>query len=109
VAYVIERSGRSGARYVGIYRAADGKYKSAGTYESHERAYEIAEEEERHSRGFLEDTSPADKATMTISEFCEQRFLRSHVVSPGTRQLRVPRVHHQPANDRDRRVLGSTI
>jgi hypothetical protein len=51
----------------------------------HERAYEIAEEEERHARGFLEETSPADKATMTISEFCEQRFLRYHAVSPGTR------------------------
>ena len=23
---------------------------------------------------------------MTISEFCEQRFLRYHAVSPGTRQ-----------------------
>jgi integrase len=86
VAYVIERESRSGIRYVGVYRAADGKYKSAGTYDSHERAYEIAEEEERHARGFLEETSPADKATMTIAEFCEQRFLRYHAVSPGTRQ-----------------------
>lgn len=86
MAYVIERESRSGTRYVGIYQAADGKYKSAGTYDSHERAYEIAEEEERHARGFLEDTSPANKATMTISEFCEQRFLRYHAVSPGTRQ-----------------------
>ena len=50
MAYVIEREGRSGARYVGIYRAADGKYKSAGTYDSHERAYEVAEDEERHAR-----------------------------------------------------------
>ena len=86
MAYVIERSGRSGARFVGIYQAADGKYKSAGTYDSHERAYEIAEEEERHARGFLEETSPADKARMTVAEFCEQRFLRFHAVSPGTRQ-----------------------
>jgi hypothetical protein len=86
VAYVIERASRSGTRYVGIYRAANGKYKSAGTYDSHERAYEVAEEEERHARGFLEETSPAGKATMTISEFCEQRFLRYHAVSPGTRQ-----------------------
>ena len=31
-----------GARFVGMYRAADGKYKSAGTYDSHERAYEVA-------------------------------------------------------------------
>jgi len=86
VAYVIERASRSGTRYVGIYRAANGKYKSAGTYDSHERAYEVAEEEECHARGFLEETSPAGKATMTISEFCEQRFLRYHAVSPGTRQ-----------------------
>jgi hypothetical protein len=51
MAYVIERESRSGKRYVGIYRA-DGKYKSAGTYDSHERAYQVAEEEERHARGF---------------------------------------------------------
>ena len=86
MAYVIERDSRAGKRYVGIYRAADGKYKSAGTYDTHERAYEVAEEEERHARGFLDETSPAAKATMTISEFCEQRFLRYHAVSPSTRQ-----------------------
>jgi hypothetical protein len=86
VAYVIERASRSGTRYVGVYRAANGKYKSAGTYDSHERAYEVADEEERHARGFLEETTPAGKATMTISEFGEQRFLRYHAVSPGTRQ-----------------------
>ena len=86
MAYVIERESRSRTRYVGIYRAANGKYKSAGTYDSHERAHEVAEEEERHARGFLDETSPAGKATMTISEFCEQRFLRYHAVSPGTRQ-----------------------
>ena len=37
MAYVIERESQSGTRYVGIYRAADGTYKSAGTYDSHER------------------------------------------------------------------------
>jgi hypothetical protein len=46
----------------------------------------VAEEEERHARGFLEETSPSGKATMTIAEFCEQRFLRYHAVGPGTRQ-----------------------
>jgi integrase len=46
----------------------------------------VAEEEERHARGFLDETSPADKARMTISEFCEQRFQRYHAVSPSTRQ-----------------------
>jgi hypothetical protein len=86
VAYVIERESRSGPRYVGVYRAANGKYKSADTYDAHERAYEVAEEEERHARGFPEEASPAGQAKMTISEFCEQRFLRYHAVSPGTRQ-----------------------
>jgi len=86
MAYVIERDSRSGKRYAGIYRAADGKYKSAGTYDSHERAYEVAEEEERHARGFLDETSPAGKAGMTIAEFCEQRFLRHHAAGPSTRQ-----------------------
>jgi hypothetical protein len=33
----------------------------------------VAEEEERHARGFLDETSPADKAKMTIAEFCERR------------------------------------
>ena len=33
MAYVIERESRTGSRYVGIYRAADGTYKSAGTYD----------------------------------------------------------------------------
>jgi len=46
----------------------------------------VAEEEERHARGFLDETSPAGKAKMTISEFCEQRFLRYHAVGPSTRQ-----------------------
>jgi hypothetical protein len=35
---------------------------------------------------FLEEVSPDGKAKMTISEFCEQCFLRHHAVSPGTRQ-----------------------
>ena len=107
MAYVIERESRSGARYVGIYRAADGKYKSAGTYDSHERAYEVAEEEERHARGFLDETSPSDKARMTISEFCEQRFLPYHAMSsehsPGVRlhgQEPHRPVHRSPADQR---------
>jgi len=82
----VERESRSGRRYVGIYRAADGKLKSAGTYDSHERAYEVAADQERHARGFLDETSPADEAKVTIGQFCEQRFLRFHAVSPSTRQ-----------------------
>jgi integrase len=87
MAYVIERENRLGAaRYVGMYKSADGKYKSAGTYGTHERAIEVAEEEERHARGYLTDTGPAEKATMTVAEFCEKRFLLHHAVTPATRQ-----------------------
>ncbi len=86
MAYVIERDSRSGKRYIGVYQAADGTRKSAGTYDSHERAYEIAMEEERHARGFLQETSPADKAKKTISDFCDQRFLRHHAMSHKHRQ-----------------------
>src|SRR5690348_3343561 len=69
-----------------MYRAADGKYKSAGTYDSHSRAYEVASDEEHHARGFLDEAGPPDKARMTVAEFCSQRFLPYHPVSPGTRQ-----------------------
>jgi integrase len=87
VAYVIERETRvGGARFVGMYKAADGKYKSAGTFDTHERAIAVAEDEERHARGFLNETSPAAKATMTIAEFCSTRFIPHHAVTPATRQ-----------------------
>lgn len=46
----------------------------------------MAEEEERHARGFLDETSPSDNARMTISEFCEKRFLPYHAIAPSTRQ-----------------------
>lgn len=81
MAYVIERESRAGARFVGMYKAVDGKYKSAGTFASHERAYEVADQQERHERGRLEDTGPGEKATKTIAEFCEERFLPFHSVA----------------------------
>ena len=84
--YVIERESLTGSRYVGMYKAVDGKYKSAGTFDSHERAFEVADQEERHARGLLQDTGPAEKATKTITEFCEERFLPCHTAAPNTRQ-----------------------
>ena len=56
MAYAERRDSAKGPRYRGFYKGTDGRYKSAGTYTSHERAYEVAEEEERHARGFLEDS-----------------------------------------------------
>jgi hypothetical protein len=46
-----------------MYRAANGTYKSAGTYDTHERAYEVAEEEERHARGLYHAVSPGTRQT----------------------------------------------
>ncbi|MEO5876306.1 MAG: hypothetical protein ABIS86_16605 [Streptosporangiaceae bacterium] len=79
MAYVIERVIKSGqTRYTGMYWAANGKAKAAGTFDTHERAIEVALEEEAHARGLLEETTPAKKATMTIQEFGEERFLKHH-------------------------------
>ncbi|WP_460364876.1 hypothetical protein [Actinocorallia lasiicapitis] len=44
---MLERTGKDGSsRYIGMYRAKDGSYKSAGTYDDHERAIEVAEQGE---------------------------------------------------------------
>jgi hypothetical protein len=69
VAYVIARSRKTGTRYTGMYLDADGAYKSAGTFDFPERAQEVAEQTERHHRLQLAETSPADKATITIEDF----------------------------------------
>jgi hypothetical protein len=37
-------------RFTGVYQAEDGTYKSAGTFDTPERALEMAEAEERHQR-----------------------------------------------------------
>jgi hypothetical protein len=86
MAYVIERESNSGTRYTGMYKAVDGSYKSAGTFGSHERAFEVADAEERHAQALLDDTSPADKAKITIEEFFTKRFLPFHAAAPNRRQ-----------------------
>jgi len=44
MAYVNKRSAKSGAtRFTGLYKAVDGTYKSAGTFDTEERALEVAE------------------------------------------------------------------
>lgn len=51
MAYVNKRSGKNGAeRFTGLYKAADGTYKSAGTFDTEVRALEVAEAAERHAR-----------------------------------------------------------
>ncbi len=49
LAYAERRERKKGARYRGIYKAADGRYRSAGTFSTEKRALEVAEEAERHA------------------------------------------------------------
>lgn len=78
MAYVNKRSGRNGAwRFTGVYKGADGVYKSAGTFSTQERALEVASAAERHALMRLAETSPADKATVTLAAYMET-FLGAH-------------------------------
>jgi hypothetical protein len=49
MAYAERRERKKGVRYRGIYKAADGRYRSAGTFSTEERALAVAEEAERHA------------------------------------------------------------
>ena len=42
MAYAERRERQKGVRYRGIYKAADGRYRSAGTFATEERALEVA-------------------------------------------------------------------
>jgi integrase len=86
MAYVIERPGKNGPnRFTDLYKSEDGKYKSAGTYDTPERAQEVAEAAEVHAHLQLADTSPADKATVTITEFTV-KFLREAAIEANSKE-----------------------
>lgn len=113
MAYVVKRSNRHGTdRFAGMYRAADGSYKSAGTYDTPERAQEVALETERHEAGKLTSTSPADKATITVAEFMD-KFLADHDIEANSkeayaRQLRLhalPYIGHQRVAELSRETI----
>ena len=76
--YVIERARKHGIRYTAIYTDENGRYKSAGTYDTAERAHTVAEQHESHVRLRLAETSPADKATITVRDF-GVKFLREMI------------------------------
>jgi hypothetical protein len=58
LAYVIARSRKAGPRYTGMYLHPDGTCKRAGTFDTPERAQEVAEQNERHHRLRLAETTP---------------------------------------------------
>jgi integrase len=86
MAYVNKRSGKNGAeRFTGLYKAADGTHKSAGTFDTEERALEVAEAAERHARLQLAETSPADKATVTLATYMEM-FLSAANIEANSKE-----------------------
>jgi hypothetical protein len=49
MAYTQRRERKKGVRYRGMYKDADGRYKCAGTYDTDERALEVAVEAEKRA------------------------------------------------------------
>ena len=88
MAYAERRKRKKGVRYRGLYKAADGRYRSAGTFSTEERALSVAEEAERHAAevtgGAAGGLDPATRATRTIKEYAPL-FLRHHQVEGNTK------------------------
>jgi hypothetical protein len=89
MAYVQCREGsKKGPRYRGMYKGADGRYRSAGTFTDEDRALEVAIAAEAYAgelvRGVPPRLDPVTKATMTIEEY-EPGFLRHHRVEGNSK------------------------
>ena len=87
MAYAERRERKIGVRYRGIYKAPDGSYRSAGTFDTEKRALAVAEQAERHaevSGGAASGLDPATRATRTIREYAPV-FLRHHQVEGNTK------------------------
>lgn len=86
MAYVFRRPAKDGkVRFTAMYKAENGQYRSAGAYDEEDRAQQVADESERHAHLRLAETSPAEKATITVEEFVP-KFLREHAIEPNSRQ-----------------------
>ena len=50
MAYVFRRPAKDGkVRFTAMYKAENGQYRSAGTYDDEDRAQQVADESERHA------------------------------------------------------------
>ena len=87
-AYAERRERKKGVRYRGVYKAADGRYRSAGTFSTEKQALAVADEAERHAAevagGAAGGLDPATRATRTIREYAPA-FLRHHQVEGNTK------------------------
>ena len=88
MAYAEHRERQKGVRYRGLYQAADGRYRSAGTFSTEERALEVAQEAERRAAevagGAAGGLDPVTRATRTIKEYAPI-FLRHHQIEGHTK------------------------
>lgn len=88
MAYTERRERGKGTRYRGIYKAADGRYRTAGTFDTAERALEVAEAAEKHAAALIPGATggldPVTRATRTIKEYAPI-FLRHHQVEGNTK------------------------
>jgi integrase len=88
MAYAERRERSKGPRYRGVYRDSDGRYKSAGTFDSEEQALEVAEAAEKFAAelisGSVGGLDPVVRATRTIEQYAPV-FLRHHRVEGNTK------------------------
>jgi hypothetical protein len=88
MAYTQRVDGKKGTRYRGFYKDADGHYKSAGAYDTEERALEVAQTAEKHAAalisGAIGGLDPVTRATRTIEEYAPI-FMRHHRVEGNTK------------------------
>ena len=88
MAYAQRVDGKKGPRYRGFYKDADGRYRSAGAYDTEEQALSVAKEAEKHAEaliaGAVGGLDPATRATRTIAEYTPI-FLRHHRVEGNTK------------------------
>ena len=89
MAYVQCRDGsKKGPRYRGMYRGADGRYRSAGTFIDEDHALEVAIAAEAYAgelvRGMPPRLDPVIRATMTIEKYAPG-FLRHHRVEGNSK------------------------
>ena len=72
MAYAERRDSAKGPRYRGFYKGTDGRYKSAGTYDTEERALEVSRAAEKRAAeltgGPAGGLDPVVRATRTIEE-----------------------------------------
>lgn len=75
---------RANGKFTAVYQTTDGKERSAGTFDSADQAFSVAQAQETHLRHGSQGIDPQTKATMTIGEYWPT-WLDQHKVQPSTK------------------------